>query len=149
MKGEVHEKINMNQTTLSTITFGKRWDDILKNDLLTGILEPFSVLLKLPSQDQNQSKREFQSSLEIVDFNLNTTISAMNSYLGPDDNNFSLRDIVTYPPWNETEHVEDYNHICFYGSTRVFFREQATKSFVINLLTILHDLSLRSFNKAV
>lgn len=42
-----------------------------------------------------------------------------------------------------------YPKICFYGSTRIFFTENTTKTFVKNLLILLRDLSLRSYNEAL
>ena len=49
---------------------------------------------------------------------------------------------------NTTASIE-YPQVCFYGSTRLFFDENTTKSFVMNLLTFLRDISLRSYNEAL
>ena len=49
---------------------------------------------------------------------------------------------------NNTSNME-YPDVCFYGSTRFFFSRQTTKSFVTNFLTVLRDISLRSFNEAL
>lgn len=42
-----------------------------------------------------------------------------------------------------------YSDVCFYGSTRFFFGQTTTKKFVMNFLTVLRDVSLRSFNEAL
>ena len=49
---------------------------------------------------------------------------------------------------NNTANME-YSDICFYGSTRFFFNQNTTKQFVMNFLTVLRDVSLRSFNEAL
>jgi hypothetical protein len=49
---------------------------------------------------------------------------------------------------NNTASME-YPEVCFYGNTRFFFDEKTTKPFVMNLLTFLRDISLRSYNEAL
>ncbi|KAI2494387.1 hypothetical protein MHU86_20159 [Fragilaria crotonensis] len=49
---------------------------------------------------------------------------------------------------NNTASLE-YSDVCFYGSTRFFFDQNTTKQFVMNFLTVLRDVSLRSFNEAL
>jgi hypothetical protein len=42
-----------------------------------------------------------------------------------------------------------YPNICLFGSSRFFLSKTTTKSFAMNLLTFLRDVSLRSFNDAI
>lgn len=43
----------------------------------------------------------------------------------------------------------EYPHVCFYGSTNFYFHKNATRGFVIGLLTLLRDVALRSYNNAL
>lgn len=43
----------------------------------------------------------------------------------------------------------EYDDICFYGSTRFSLTKNATKAFAMNLVTVLRDIALRSYNEAL